>query len=453
MAKIHLIAIGGSIMHNLALALQSVGHQVTGSDDQIFEPAKSRLKARNLLPDQNGWRPNLIHSGLEAIILGMHAKIDNPELIRAQQLNLPIYSFPEYVGRHYLNKTQIVVCGSHGKTTTSSMIMHILKCLGEDFDYLVGAQLEGFDTMVRLSDARMAVIEGDEYLSSCLDLRPKFVHYNPNIMILTGIAWDHYNVFPKYEDYLNAFEERIANLPPDAQLIYCKDDKEVMRLLENLELPLQLHPYSAIPARFDENCIYIEEENESYALNIFGEHNLQNLSAALIACNLMGIERTKALQAISSFKGAAKRLELMGTSGDQIFFRDFAHAPSKLKASIDALKNRYADKKLLAIAELHTFSSLNAAFIQHYLNTANSADRLIIYIDKKAMELKRMPLLSDLQIQSAFGHPNMKICMTTDDLVDSIQSELSGYQSVLFAGSGHFGGVDPGQYINQRIMS
>lgn len=451
MAKIHLIAIGGSIMHNLALALQSTGHEISGSDDQIFEPAKSRLAAKNLLPAKEGWDPALISPYLDSVILGMHAKKDNPELIKALELKLPVFSFPEFVGAHYLNKDQIVVCGSHGKTTTSSMIMHILKALNMEFDYLVGAQLEGFEMMVKLTDAPLAVIEGDEYLSSCLDMRPKFVHYEPKFMILTGIAWDHFNVFPNYEDYLNAFADRITKLSPDAHLIYCQDDPEIIKLLNKINTAATLHPYSGIPVIVDQEDVYIQEGGSKYGLNIFGDHNLQNLSAALTVSQCMGLDRQKALQAIASFKGASKRLELIGTSGNQFFYKDFAHAPSKLKATVNALKNRYPNKNLLVIAELHTYSSLNAVFIPQYLNSCNEAERLIIYIDKKAMEIKKMPLLSEQQIIKAFGHPNIKLCMSTEELEHSIQKELADYETILFAGSGHFGGLKLEQYIKTSV--
>lgn len=450
MARIHLIAIGGSIMHNLALALHSTGHEVSGSDDQIFEPARSRLAAQNLLPAQEGWNPDLINRGLDSVLLGMHAKKDNPELLKALEIKLPIFSFPEFVAARYANKDQIVVCGSHGKTTTSSMIMHILRSLDMDFDYLVGAQIEGFERMVQLTDAPLAVIEGDEYLSSCLDMRPKFVHYDPKFMILTGIAWDHFNVFPRYEDYLNAFAERIESLSPESQLIYCQEDPDVNKLIKKINTPAKLHPYSGIPVSSDKDTVWIEEGNSKFVLNIFGDHNLQNLNAAVIVAQNLGIERNKALRAIESFKGAAKRLEWIGICEDRVFYKDFAHAPSKLRATVNALKKRYSDNKLLVIAELHTYSSLNAAFIPQYLNSCDAADRLIVYIDQKAMEIKNMPLLSEDLILKAFGHRNMKLCLTADDLAQTIQNEFTAFQTILFAGSGHFGGLKLDQYISQQ---
>ena len=197
--NVHLIAIGGSAMHNMAIAMHKKGFNVTGSDDEIFEPSKTRLAKLNLLPAKEGWDTNNIHKGIDAVILGMHARADNPELLKAQELGLKIYSYPEYIYEQTKDKTRIVIGGSHGKTSITAMILHVLNYHKVDCDYMVGAQLDGFDTMVKLTkEAKIAVIEGDEYLSSPIDRRPKFHLYKPNIAILSGIAWDHINVFPTF---------------------------------------------------------------------------------------------------------------------------------------------------------------------------------------------------------------------------------------------------------------
>ncbi|MBK8955590.1 MAG: peptidoglycan synthetase [Saprospiraceae bacterium] len=449
MSRIHLIAIGGSVMHNLALELARNGHDVSGSDDQIFDPARTKLAARNLLPAQEGWFPEKITSQLDLIILGMHAKRDNPELAAALALKIPVYSFPEFVQHSYRDKMQIVVTGSHGKTTTTSMIMHMFRENGLEFDYLVGSQLDGFELMVRISDAPMAVIEGDEYLSSCLDPRPKFMHYTPQILIVTGVAWDHFNVFPSYESYLDAFRQRLLACDQETRIIYCEGDPELKSLLQTLPAGKQLLPYRAAPHVNKDSVTYLLHEDKEFPLQVFGNHNLENMQAALLAASMAGLDPIRALQSLTSFKGAAKRLECIYRDGNRHVYRDFAHAPSKLKASLSALKEKHDPLKILAVVELHTYSSLNPEFLPHYFGAADAADKLIIYVDQRAMEIKGMPALSPLSIESAFGHRDMNFKGNSIELEHSLQAEMSDFDILVFAGSGHFGNLDLSNYYQR----
>ncbi|MBK9107970.1 MAG: peptidoglycan synthetase [Saprospiraceae bacterium] len=442
MAKIHLIAIGGSVMHNLALALVENGHQVSGSDDQIFEPARTKLLNKGLLPDQDGWFPDKISTEIDFIILGMHAKNDNPELLAAIQLGIPIYSFPEYVQKAYKEKFQIVVIGSHGKTTTTSMIMHIFKELGLDFDYLVGSQLEGFSNMVRISEAPFAIIEGDEYLSSCLDSQPKFMHYSPQILVITGIAWDHYNVFPTFDSYLDAFRKRLMTGLAATQIAYCQNDAVLRELIISTARPESLHPYQAAPNIISPTETQLIYENERYPLQIFGNHNLENLQAAITVSILLNHDLKNVYLALTSFKGASKRLERIYEDANRIIYRDFAHAPSKLKASLLAVREKHPGKKLLAVVELHTYSSLNPEFLPHYAQTASPVDKLMVYYDQKAMEIKRMEQIDPLLLLKAFEHPDISIINDAMQLKALLVSSISQYEVIVFAGSGNFGKLD-----------
>ena len=380
--NVHFIAIGGSAMHNLAIALHKKGFTVSGSDDEILEPSKSRLAKYNLLPANIGWFPEKLNSTVEAVILGMHARADNPELLKAQELGLKIFSYPEYIYEQTKDKTRIVIGGSHGKTTITSMILHVLNFHNIDCDYMVGAQLEGFETMVKLSkEAKIAVIEGDEYLSSPIDRRPKFHLYFPDIAIISGIAWDHINVFPTFEMYVEQFKIFTDLISKNGSLVYCENDVEVKKVGDAARSDIKKLPYG-IPEYTIKNGITTLICKAPFAnceLKIFGEHNLMNLNAARLACNQVGVTDEKFYEAISSFKGASKRLELVAQSDTTIVYKDFAHSPSKLKATTVAVKNQFPNRELIACMELHTFSSLNEEFLQQYEGAMETADKALVY--------------------------------------------------------------------------
>ncbi|MBK6572033.1 MAG: hypothetical protein KA251_06530 [Saprospiraceae bacterium] len=440
--KIHLIAIGGSVMHNLALALHHGGHIVSGSDDQIYEPAKSRLSKAGIMPPEEGWFPEKINAELDLVILGMHAKDDNPELKKALQLGLKVSSFPEFVFSQFKEKQRLVVAGSHGKTTTTSMLMHVLKKLSKKFDYLVGAQLEGFNEMVSFTDADLALIEGDEYLSSCMDKSPKFLHYKPQIAIITGIAWDHYNVFPTYDLYKKAFSDFILSMPTGGNLIYFEKDPELVTLIGQFGTHLNCIPYKEAPYVQQDQETYLIGQSACYKLNVFGKHNLQNIQSIRLACNLLGISELDCNEAISDFKGASRRMELLEETEDKFVFQDFAHAPSKVKATLEAIREKFKTRKVLAIQELHTYSSLNKAFIPQYLGTMNPVDNGIIFFDKKALEIKRMPELEEDFIRQSFGRSDLLVINESDILKEQILKIAKSAEVVLFLGSGNFGGLN-----------
>ncbi|MBO4599172.1 MAG: peptidoglycan synthetase, partial [Bacteroidales bacterium] len=399
--RVHFIAIGGSAMHNLAIALHLKGYNVTGSDDEIFDPAKSRLQRYGLLPDGYGWYPERITPDLDAIVLGMHARADNPELLRAQELGLKIYSYPEYLYEQSKNKTRVVIGGSHGKTTTTAMILHVLQHCGLEADYMVGAQLEGFEVMVRLSHtAKVMVIEGDEYLTSPIDRRPKFHLYKPHVAIITGIEWDHINVFPTFEIYKDQFAQFVNLIEPGGRLIYCNDDAEVRDVaLKNSRTDIVKLPYDVPPHEVVEGITYLDTAHGRVPLRVFGRHNLLNLTAARYACNALGISDSQFDEAIRSFGGASKRLELVKKSGSCAVYKDFAHAPSKLRATIAAMKEQYPDRRLVACMELHTFSSLTAEFLKQYAGTMDKADVPMVYYSQHALQLKKLPNLDPEQVR------------------------------------------------------
>src|SRR6056297_1247372 len=370
---VHFIAIGGSAMHNLAIALKKKGYHVTGSDDQIFEPSKSRLDRAEILPKEIGWNPDNITKDLDAVILGMHARNDNPELQKARELKLKIYSYPEYLYEQTKNKTRIVIGGSHGKTTITSIIMHVFKFHGIPFDYMVGSQLKGFETMVNLeSDNKLAVFEGDEYLSSPLDSRPKFHHYKPNIAVISGIAWDHINVFPSFEKYMQQFNRFIDTIVNNGTLIYYEQDQTIQKILKNKHINYK--PYSAHPSIIKNQKTYLRTKEKEIPVKFFGTHNMENLEAARLVCNETGIHNDEFYDAIETFEGAAKRLERIEKNKHFSLYKDFAHAPSKVKATVQALKEQYHKNKLIAILELHTYSSLNKDFLSEYSGSMNMAD-------------------------------------------------------------------------------
>ena len=454
--NVHFIAIGGSAMHNLAIALHLKGCHVTGSDDEIFDPAKSRLQRYGLLPESYGWHTERITPDLDAIVLGMHARIDNPELIKAQELGLKIYSYPEYLYEQSKEKTRVVIGGSHGKTTTTAMILHVLQHCGIEADYMVGAQLEGFEVMVRLSHtAKVMVIEGDEYLTSPIDRRPKFHLYKPHVAIITGIEWDHINVFPTFDIYKDQFAQFVNLIEPDGRLIYCNDDAEVRDVaLKNTRTDIVKQPYDVPPHEVVEGITYLTA-NGRVPLKVFGRHNLLNLTAARYACNALGISDVQFDEAISSFGGASKRLELVKKSGSSAVYKDFAHAPSKLRATIAAMKEQYPDRRLVACMELHTFSSLTAEFLKQYAGTMDNADVPFVYYSQHALQLKKLPNLDPEQVRQAFANERVRVFTDSKQMVDTIIKTFkqSGNQTInlLMMSSGNFDGIDFKQLADELI--
>jgi len=441
--RIHFISIGGAVMHNLALELKANGHQVTGSDDEIYEPSRSRLDSEGLLPDKMGWDANRITSEINLIILGMHARPNNPELLRAQELNLPIQSFPEYIGEHAQDKIQIVVAGSHGKTTTTSMIMHVLREAGKDFDYLVGAQLEGFDRMVRLSDAPIIVIEGDEYLSSPIDRRPKFVHYNPSHLIITGIEWDHMNVFPTFEDYVNVFGSLLCKLDNRARVFYDLEDEKLVELVTSEIRAFDIEAYEPIAYQVKDGKFYLKETEK--ALGVVGGHNMKNLSAARKVLRSLDISDEIILSAFATFSGASKRQDLLLDTEDLVIYRDFAHAPSKVRATLKGIRELYPKRYLIAVCELHTFSSLNKAFLPQYADAMQPAEVAAVFYSPHTLEIKKMPPLDEDDIRQAFNQETLSVFTNKDDLAKFLEAEkLKSPAVMLLMSSGTFGGLEIG---------
>ncbi|WP_423148021.1 UDP-N-acetylmuramate--L-alanine ligase [Rubrolithibacter danxiaensis] len=450
---LHFIAIGGSAMHNLAIALKKKGYHITGSDDAIFEPSLSRLEMAGLLPAEFGWNPKNITEDLDAVILGMHARPDNPELLKAQELGVKIYSYPEYIYEQSKGKVRVVIGGSHGKTTITSMILHVLKQAGKEFDYMVGAQLEGFDTMVKLTEeAPVIIIEGDEYLSSPIDRRPKFHLYKGNIGLISGIAWDHINVFPTFDTYKEQFQAFLYTLIPGGNIVYNREDEEVKQIVENFDGSLIKNPYHT-PEHSIENGItkLILPDGNKISLKVFGPHNLQNMEGARQVCELLGVESAEFYQAISSFKGAARRLELLAHNDETAVFKDFAHSPSKLKATIVAAKQQFPYRELIAVMELHTFSSLNRDFLKEYEGCMDLADEAIVFIDKRTFEQKRMEEYDEETVKAAFGNKKLKF-FNNPEILERFLSYINYKgKNLLLMSSGNFGGLNLNQ-IAQNVI-
>lgn len=443
MPKIHFIAIGGAAMHNLALALKAKGFEITGSDDEIYEPSKSLLEANGILPDAFGWFPEKITSDLDAVIVGMHARADNPELLRAQELGIQIESYPSFLYEQSKNKQRIVIAGSHGKTSITSMILHVLKTINKPFDYLVGARIEGFNLMASLSDAPIIVIEGDEYLASPIDRQAKFLLYQPHICLISGIAWDHINVYPTFESYTDSFKQLIQELPKAGSLFFDETDHVLADLTESCPEHAAKQGYQAHPSTIqDGQTILIGKDGKSYPIQVFGEHTLKNLNGARLICEQIGVSTTAFYEAIQSFKGAAKRLELVASVENGLFYKDFAHAPSKVKATTEALKNQFPSRKLVACLELHTFSSLNPAFLPQYAGTLDLADEAIIYLSEHAREIKRMDRIEEDVVQTYFKHPRLRIIRDAETLRNSLLAETWGDANLLMMSSGTFDGLD-----------
>lgn len=441
--RVHFIAIGGSAMHNLALALHHKGYQVTGSDDTIFEPSKSRLLKYGLLPEEMGWNATHITKNLDAVILGMHAKADNPELLQAQELGLKIYSYPEYLYEQSKNKTRVVIGGSHGKTTITSMILHVMHYHNREVDYMVGAQLEGFETMVHLTDDNeFMILEGDEYLSSTIDRRPKFHLYEPNIALISGIAWDHINVFPTWENYLSQFELFVDCMRNGSILVYNEDDDAVKQIAETATKPTRKHAYTIPQHSIIDGTTYLATPEGDMPIEIFGKHNLSNLAGAKWICQHMGIDEDDFYEAVASFKGASKRLEKVAQNENCVIYKDFAHSPSKVQATTRAVCNQYSERKLIACLELHTYSSLNPEFLTHYKNTLDAADVAVVFYSPHAVAIKKLEPISEQQIFEAFGRKDLIVKTDPADFKEWLFSQDFNNTAVLMMSSGNYGGLD-----------
>lgn len=440
---IHFIAIGGSAMHNLALALYLKGDTITGSDDEIFEPSKSRLAERGLLPEVFGWFPEKITSDLDAVVLGMHAKADNPELLKAQELGLKIYSYPEFLYEQSKSKTRVVIGGSHGKTTITSMILHVMHYHDKDVDYMVGAQLEGFDIMVKLTEHNdFMVLEGDEYLSSPIDRRPKFHLYKPNIALLSGIAWDHINVFPTYENYVDQFKIFVDCIVRGGSITYNEEDLEVKRVVEASENTVRKLPYQTPVYTVENGQTFLETPEGPLPIEVFGAHNLNNLAGAKWICQHMGIDQDDFYEAISTFKGASKRLEKIAESKSSVAYKDFAHSPSKVEATTKAVKAQYPQRVLLACLELHTYSSLNAEFLKEYKGALDAADTAVVFYSPHAIEIKKLESVSEQQIAEAFQREDLIIYTNPTTFKEFLFAQDFNNKTLLMMSSGNYGGLD-----------
>lgn len=441
--RVHFIAIGGSAMHNLALALHQKGDQITGSDDAVFEPSKTRLEKRGLLPETMGWFPEKITADLDAIILGMHAKADNPELLKAQELGIKIYSYPEFLYEQSKNKTRVVIGGSHGKTTITSMILHVMHYHDIEVDYMVGAQLEGFDTMVHLtSDNEFIVLEGDEYLSSPMDRRPKFHLYQPNIALISGIAWDHINVFPTFENYVEQFEIFVKKITNGGILIYNEDDATVKQVAESAENPIRKIAYSTPAYAVENGQTLLETPEGMMPIEVFGAHNLNNLAGAKWICQNMGVDEADFYEAIASFKGASKRLEKIAEGSNKVAYKDFAHSPSKVAATTKAVKDQYPDRKLIACLELHTYSSLNATFLKEYEGALDAADQAVVFFSPDAVKIKQLEEVSQEQIAKAFNRKDLTIYTNPAAFQEFLFSADLENSALLLMSSGNYGGLN-----------
>jgi len=441
--RTHFIAIGGAAMHNLALALHHKGYLVTGSDDAIFEPSKSRLQKHGLLPEEMGWFPEKITSDIEAIILGMHAKADNPELLRAKELGIKIYSYPEFLYEQSKNKTRVVIGGSHGKTTITSMILHVMHYHNIEVDYMVGAQLEGFDTMVHLTEKNdFIVLEGDEYLSSPIDRRPKFHLYQPNIALLSGIAWDHINVFPTFENYVEQFEIFVNQITKGGILVFNEEDETVKKVAEETTNTIRRLPYQTPTYSVENGTTYLDTSEGPMPIEVFGAHNLNNLAGAKWICQNMGVDEADFYEAIASFKGASKRLEKIAEGKGKVVYKDFAHSPSKVSATTKAVKNQYLDRKLVACLELHTYSSLNAEFLKEYEGALDAADVAVVFYSPDAVKIKQLEEVTYDQIAQSFKRNDLIIYTNPTEFKDFLFSTNLDNSTLLLMSSGNYGGLD-----------
>ena len=452
MKKVHFTAIGGAIMHSLAIALHRQGYVVSGSDDKIADPARTHLAHEGILPPTEGFFPEKITTDLEAVILGMHARVDNVELLRAQELGIPVLSFPQYIYEVSKNKKRIVIAGSHGKTTITSMVMHVLHTSGLDIDYIVGAQVKGFDTGVRLSAAApIIVLEGDEYLASPIERESKFLFYKPHIALLTGIAWDHINVFPVYADYVHQFKRFVDTVPTDGVIVYYSQDAELNLIMEKYQGGATLLPYATPAYEVRHHQCYITYAGQEYQMIIFGTHNMQNMEGARLVCNQVGISNEQFYTAMTTFEGAANRLEKLNDNSHTVVYKDFAHSPSKLQATVRAMKEQYPTRLLVAVMELHTFSSLNKDFLIEYNDTLKQADRAIVFLDEEAMALKRMPPLDPALIKTSFGRADIEVITTAAHLEKYLIAQDWKEANLLLMSSGHFGGMKVKEVANSIV--
>jgi len=439
----HFIAIGGAAMHNLALALHSAGHIVTGSDDEIFEPSKSRLASKGLLPEKMGWDADKVHSGIGSIILGMHAKADNPELLKAQELGIPVYSYPEFIFQQSKNKQRIVIAGSHGKTSITAMVLHVLKASGKKFDYMVGASIEGFDTMVQLNhDSAIIVIEGDEYFTSPLDLTPKFLRYQHHIALISGVAWDHINVYPTLDSYVRQFDHLADATPKGGILIYDEDDSIASVICHKERADVENYGYGVHKHKIVDGVTYLINNKDSIPVAVFGEHNLRNISGAKVLCSTIGIHDDVFYPAIQSFQGAKNRLEKLASKGNSVAFKDFAHAPSKVKATTKAVKNQWPNHKLTAVLELHTFSSLTAKFLEQYEGSMKNADAAFVYFNPSVVAHKNLPSLNPAMVASAFKHNNLQVFTDSETLRSHLIKSAVDNNNLLLMTSGNLDGLN-----------
>ena len=450
--NVHFIAIGGSAMHNLAIALSRKNYIVSGSDDEIFEPSATRLKKQGILPSQIGWNTDNIHDGLDAIIVGMHAREDNPELLKARLMGIPVYSYPEYLYEQSKDKIRVVIGGSHGKTSITAMILHAISVVGHDVDYMVGAQLEGYDCMVKLSDtAKIMILEGDEYLSSPIDRRPKFHLYHPSIALISGIAWDHINVFPTFENYVSQFDVFCQKIEKSGVLIYNQEDDVVKQLGTKYSNKLNSIAYSTPNYSTNINGTEIEFEGKKYVFQIFGAHNMQNLMGAMEICKQIGVSNDEFLSALQSFKGAGKRLQKVAEKNGFVMFKDFAHSPSKLKATTSAVKEQFKEKQVVACMELHTFSSLNKEFLPLYHGAMKHADRAIVYFNPDVVKHKRLPAISVEEVKIAFGD-NVEVYNLTEEVLHIVKNINVNDSILLMMSSGNFDGVDY-ELLGEELVS
>lgn len=441
--RIHFIAIGGSAMHNLALALHHKGYHITGSDDVIFEPSKGRLAAKGLLPETFGWYPEKINTGLDAVILGMHAKPDNPELLKAQELGVTIYSYPEFLYEQSKNKTRVVIGGSHGKTTITSMILHVLKYHNKSVDFMVGAQLEGFERMVHLTEENdFIVLEGDEYLSSPIDRRPKFHLYKPNIALLSGIAWDHINVFPTYDNYVEQFRIFVDSIVKGGSITYNIEDDEVKKVVEASQNTIRKFPYTTPEYKVVDGQTLLETPEGPMPISIFGQHNLSNLAGAKWICQNMGVDEDDFYEAIATFSGASKRLEKIAETKSAVVYKDFAHSPSKVSATTNAVKEQYPDSKVFACLELHTYSSFNADFLKGYKGALDAADEAVVFYLPESVKIKKLKEVSPEQIMEAFERTDLKVFTKASEFKDFVFDQDYGNSVLLLMSSGNYGGLD-----------
>ena len=450
---VHFIAVGGSVMHQLAIALRRKGYTVTGSDDEVFEPALSNLSNEGILPPALGWFPERVNNQLDAVILGMHARADNPEILRARELSLPIYSFPEYIFQESKKKTRIVIGGSHGKTTTTSMIMHVLRESGKAFDWLVGARLEGFAQSVQITDAPLIVCEGDEYPASVIEKRPKFHFLFPHIAIITGIAWDHINVFPTFDFYLEQFRIFIDCIDPGGLLIYNETDLVLKKLVDSHASQIKKIGYGIPAHRIENGKTKVVLDGIEGDLSVFGDHNLLNMQAAWLACSACGIDAKTFLSAIAHFKGASKRLELLAENTHCHIYRDFAHAPSKVKATMHAVKQQFPERKLIAVLELHTYSSLNQDFLEEYRGSLDEADLSVVFYSTHALELKKMPELPKEKVYEGFGKPGLLVITEKEKLDQWLRQQSYENANLLMMSSGNYDGLDMLTFAKEIMLT